>query len=359
MQVLQQSLEQQATLLVLDNVSASTAAAAVPLLQQRHAGSRMLATAWGEPAIEQLRQAAIQQGWQPPRFHYLEIGSSTLSPATSMVLTEAEAKQLILQQMRASMQTASSKDQLDQLADCTGKAAAALRFSHAPCYVPKVLSVCACTLGLVGLTIDRLPQLLRQLRDAREPALHGHLDTQSQAYQDSAIFGQLTACFQQLELPAQQLWLAIVHAVTLALEFHDKQSLLLWLQCHTSPDTTMDKVQQQVSPGCLPDGAACSWLSDNVMQMLVLQTCGFAQICRHFSSYGGLTLSVHDLMAALGRCLAAKHGWCLPTAPHDLKHDTAHAVAITDCTQLLVSGSVHLPAAWSLYMVVPAPAASR
>ena len=254
-QVLLETFKGQATLLVLDNVNVDTAPAAVPLLAQRHAGSLVLATAWNKDAIQALAQAAIHSGQlQLPHFDPLMMHSS-------LVLTQDEATELIKGQMAASMETAltpaaaMTNDQLDSYAS---QAARALSFSHAPQYVPKVLSVCACALGMSSQpTADGLPHLLSQLHDAREPRLLGVPLAQSR---ERTIFGQLTACFEQLEPLAKQLWLAVVQAGQLELDFqlkfHDEPGSLLWLQCHAPPDTSMDEIQQQVSPSCLNADAA-------------------------------------------------------------------------------------------------------
>ena len=237
-QVLQQCLERQATLVVLDNVSADTAAAAVPLQGRRHADSLVLATAWGSPAVQKLAKVAIDTHGQlrPPHFQILEM-------ASSMVLTEAEACELILRRMTASMQTAlqqTAEMTQAELAIAAGDAAAALRFSQAPHYVPKVLSVCACTLGLVGPTPDRLRRLLQQLHAAVQPAVHAELGTQAA---EDAIFGQLAACLEQIAPLALQLWLAIVQAASLELFFSDKPALLLWLHCHAELGTSLEEIQ--------------------------------------------------------------------------------------------------------------------
>ena len=96
-----------------------------------------------------------------------------------------------------------------------------------------------------------------------------------------------------------------------------------------------------------------------MVQMQMIEACGFAQIHTDVGDeYDCVILTVHDLMAAVGRKLAATHGWWLPEAPSKLNHDTAHAVVITDCSKLR-SGGVRLPATQSLILENFAPEECR
>ena len=241
--MLEHSLQQQPALLVLDNVSQQTAAAALPFLTSRSPASLLLATSWDPYAFQALGVQQTRAGQlQPAKFTLMDMGR--LLP-----LQTGDAEQLIRQQIAASRQT--SPEQLAelapaQLAALAEKAAAALAFGMKPRYVPKVLSVCACTLGLVNPDADCLERLLQQLRTGQQPDVDGS----QTLVQHDLVFHQLTACLEQLRPLAQQVWVDLVRAAALmqpaALEFDGIPSLVLWLQCHSSFAPLAAEVLQQV-----------------------------------------------------------------------------------------------------------------
>ena len=236
MQALEAALSQEPVFLVLDNVRHDRAAAVLPFLAPRAPGSLLLATSWHERTFAALSRAQIGQGqMQPTTWHLLPM-------APALVLQPQQAAQLMQQQIQLSRHVDSMHPLSDeQLTALASTAAAALAFSSTPAYIPKVLSVCACTLARMAPDQGVLRSLIEQLRAAKEPSLPGDLQPST----DDAVFSQLTACYEQLRPVAQQVFLDIARGLQLCSLF-GLSRLSLWVSCRQQPAFTMEQARDEV-----------------------------------------------------------------------------------------------------------------
>ena len=234
------SLLKQPVLLVLDNVSLDTAASALPFLGPRHPDSLVLATSWYASAFSDVSRVQSRAGHRPvTSFH-------TVSMAASLALQRSDAVDLIQQQIQLSRQAA-GKPQVpaDQLAALSDKAATALAFSSAPAYVPKVLSVCAWTLGRLFDRTDALASLLRELGSAQDPLGPGQMRPQPV----DAVFGQLRCCFDRLSSAAQHMFIDLQLTGVQILfggNVRNPDELALWLSCQQAADCTQEDATAEV-----------------------------------------------------------------------------------------------------------------
>ena len=308
LQALQAALrrEGEPILLVLDNVSRETAAAALPYLAPRASKSLLLATSWYAGTILQyalddlvpkaapctgfcLLSAALGAGthywtavflqfgirwwhhhpsWYAGAFHDLCREQSMaghqqlthfqpLSMATALPLQHQHAVQLIREQLQRCREAAQQQqqplppEQLTQLAALAERAAAALTFSSAPAFVPKVLTVSAWTLGCAAEQPDALENLLADLQAAREPSAPGA----SQPSAPDAVFSQLRACFSRRSPAAQQIFIDLHLPSQLYGRLDSLEQLALWLSCRQAAPCTMEAARAEVSCCSFPPAA--------------------------------------------------------------------------------------------------------
>ena len=242
-------------LLVLDNVSGDTAAAALPFLAPRGQHSLLLATSWYAGAFAELRRAYTQAG------HGAAPNFQVLSMAAEMPLQHRDAVQLISQQIQqCSVEPQALSD--SQLAALADRAATALAFRHAPVYVPKILSVAACILGSMHEQTDALAALLAELQAARDPSVPDGPSPPA----ESTVFGQLRACYSRLPPPAQQMFIDLSRAHKQRAVHCSLEQLALWLSCRQADACSMELARAEVrkSPVCVCVRVQCSQLSSLV-----------------------------------------------------------------------------------------------
>ena len=240
-QALQAAMRERPILLVLDNVSTDTAAAAMPFLAPKHPGSLLLATSWYAQAFADISRAQVSAG------HSQLTVFQPLSMATALPLQRQQAVQLIQQQMqqarRAAQQQPLPDDQLVGLAD---RAAAALAFSTLPAYVPTVLMASAHVLGRIAEQADGVSLVLQQLQAAKGDSAPGDL----QPAASDAVFGQLAACFNQLSAAAQQIFLDLAVARQQQADQCSLSQLALWLSCRQVAACSLEEATAEVGYCC-------------------------------------------------------------------------------------------------------------
>ena len=243
MQVLQAALKKGPVLLVLDNVSRDTAEAALPLLAPRAPGSLVLATSWYADIFADISELQLQQGQQLTLFQPLPM-------AEDLVLQQADAVELIQQQLQLSRQLARKPTLThEHAAALAERAAHALAFPNSPVYVPKVLSVSASALGRMAEDAGALDLLLQQLREAKEPTGPRSTKARSvEAAKDQAVFSQLRACYHQLTLSAQQIFVDLAVANQQHADLCSLNQLALWLSCRHEASCSMEEARGEVCP---------------------------------------------------------------------------------------------------------------
>ena len=232
-QAVQQALLAAPTLLVLDNVTGGTAAAARRFLGPAHPDSLLLVTTWSALIVQSINDRVTGQQRLAP-----------LPAAAALSLQHAEAAQLIKQQMQQ-CQTVDRRPATsdEQLGACADRAAAALAFSSAPFFVPSVLITSAWALSCMAEQPDILDQLLQQLQAGQEPATH------FMQMPAPEIFAQLRDCYDQLQYESQIAFLDLSR-VSSRRSWTDRGELALWVSCRQPGHTSAWTAEQRVRHLC-------------------------------------------------------------------------------------------------------------